>query len=146
MVHRTTFYNHFEDKYHLLQFTIKEIQNNFEKEIMMHYNYENPRHYYMEFIKKFLSFLSKNKKMYLLIIETNENSIMKMFHKLIVEDVTLKFEKFQVEESVPVPIPVIAEFYVGGLLSLSIWWLKNNKPFSDEDIYKFVDFMIRSDF
>ena len=32
MVHRTTFYKHFEDKYHLLRFGIKEIQEQFNEE------------------------------------------------------------------------------------------------------------------
>ena len=30
MVHRTTFYKHFEDKYHLLDFCVQELIRNFE--------------------------------------------------------------------------------------------------------------------
>ena len=56
MIHRTTFYKHFEDKYQLLKFCVKEFQINFSKENNFDYKFNNLTDYYINTMKNILEF------------------------------------------------------------------------------------------
>jgi len=68
MVHRTTFYKHFEDKYHLLRFGLEEIQKSFEKDIATHESFSSLKEYYIYFIRSVLACLRDNQRQYFSLI------------------------------------------------------------------------------
>ena len=94
MIHRTTFYKHFEDKYQLLKFCVKEFQINFSKENNFDYKFNNLTDYYINTMKNILEFITspKNKSQFVALLKNNRNSIQTIFHETIVEDVILKLE------------------------------------------------------
>lgn len=143
MVHRTTFYKHFEDKYHLLKFSINEIQKNIEEKCISYNSFDNPKQYYMDMLKSALACLSANKKMCLLIISKNAyDSIIIMFHKIVAENMKSKLEDYEKRGvHYPIPIPVVAEFYTGALIALAIWWLENNTSILEEEMVNYIDIM-----
>ncbi len=143
MVHRTTFYKHFEDKYDLLKYGITEVQKNFEQESTANQSFDNSKQYYIHILRRVLVFLAANKNMYLQLMKKNGSSaISAIFHKLIVEDVKSKLEKYDINILHTIPIPVIAEFYAGAFIALTGWWLENNMPYSEEEMLSFVDLMM----
>jgi AcrR family transcriptional regulator len=58
MVHRTTFYKHFEDKYHLLDFCVKELISNFEGDEQELNSISSMKDYYMGLIRKSLEYMA----------------------------------------------------------------------------------------
>ena len=65
MIHRTTFYHHFQDKYDLLEFCIHDI----EQELVDNINkksYKNIQEFYSNLVNSLLEYIA-DKKMFLLI-------------------------------------------------------------------------------
>ncbi|MGN0974099.1 MAG: TetR/AcrR family transcriptional regulator, partial [Bacilli bacterium] len=53
-IHRTTFYSHFNDKYELLEYSIKNLQKDLESNITNTKIYINIKEYYLNLISIFL--------------------------------------------------------------------------------------------
>jgi AcrR family transcriptional regulator len=143
MVHRTTFYKHFEDKNQLLTFCIQQIQEDFIEKYLLNKSFENPKQYYMSVLRYVLSFLLENRKRVLLVTdERGGDSVSKMLHAWVVQrviDDMIEYEKKGIQYRVP--IPVIAEYHVGAMMALARWWLLNDSPVSTDDILRYVDQM-----
>ena len=144
MIHRTTFYKHFEDKYQLLMFCVKEFQINFSKENNFDYKFNNLTDYYINTMKNILEFITspKNKSQFVALLKNNRNSIQTIFHETIVEDVILKLEDVKKNgNEFSVPIPMIAEFYAGAIISVIRWWFESDMTISVEDLIRYSTFL-----
>lgn len=147
MVHRTTFYKHFEDKYHLLMYGIKELQKDFNERSFTNESFSNPKQYYLDIFENVLKYMSADIKMYSLVLARNEtDSILSMFSKLLVEDIICKLkdnEKNGIKHLIP--IEVIANFYAGALLSMISWWLRNSESIPIDTMIKYLDLLMKPD-
>lgn len=144
MIHRTTFYKHFEDKYQLLKFCVKEFQINFSKENNFDYKFNNLTDYYINTMKNILEFITspKNKSQFVALLKNNRNSIQTIFHETIVEDVILKLEDVKkTGNEFSVPIPMIAELYAGAIISVIRWWFESDMTISVEDLIRYSTFL-----
>lgn len=144
MVHRTTFYKHFEDKYHLLDFCVQELINNFEGDEYKPSPGGNMKDYYMGIIRKSLEYLANNKELLLTgILRAGNNSAFPMLHRSVnrlIESKLMENEKAGYHHTIPCPI--IAEFYSGALLSAAIWWLENDTTISIDDMVYYISKMV----
>lgn len=148
MIHRTTFYKHFEDKYQLLKFCVKEFQINFSKENNPDYKFNNLTDYYINTMKNILEFITspKNKSQFVALLKNNRNSIQTIFHEAIVEDVILKLEDVKKNgNEFSVPIPMIAEFYAGAIISVITWWFEGDMVISIEDLIRYSSLLSQKD-
>lgn len=139
MVHRTTFYKHFEDKHQLLKFCVKEFQTMFSEQNIDEFKYDNLSDYYFNTIKNILEFTtsSKNKSHFVALLRNNSNSIQTIFHETVVEDVMLKLEEVKKSGTeILLPIPIIAEFYTGAIISVIRWWFENDMPIPVDEVVK----------
>lgn len=148
MIHRTTFYKHFEDKYHLVNFCIKNLQDSFSEECISEYTSTNPKAYYLSLIKMILHYFSEHKKMILLLTSRgNCGTALIMLHNIILKDIEQRLkddEKRGVKYLLPVTI--LAEYHVGALISLCLWWIKNSMPYSEEDMIQYIDLLLSEKF
>jgi len=144
MVHRTTFYKHFEDKYHLLDFCVKELISNFEGDDYPLDSTESMKDYYMNLIRKSLEYLAENKKLLLTgILRAGNNSMLPMLSSSVSQLIEKKLcdnEKMGFHHSIPCPI--IAQFYSGALISASIWWLENDMPITIDEMVRYISLLI----
>lgn len=142
MVHRTTFYKHFEDKYHLLDFCVKELVHTFEEDSDQLKSSDNMKEYYMGLIRKSLMYMMDNKKLFLTGIIRSGN-VLPMLQRSIyqlVESKLIENEKIGLRHMIPVSI--IAQFYSGALLTSAIWWLENDTPVPLDDMIHYISLMI----
>lgn len=142
MVHRTTFYKHFEDKYHLLDFCVKELVKTFEVETDQLKSSDTMKDYYMGLIRKSLMYMMDNKKLFLTGIIKSGN-VLPMLHRSVYQLIEIKLtenEKLGFHHTIPCPI--IAQFYSGALITASIWWLENDTPISIDEMVKYISLMI----
>lgn len=144
MVHRTTFYKHFEDKYHLLDFCVKELISNFEGDEYQLNSSSNMKDYYMGLIRKSLQYMADNKELLLTgILRTGNNSASPMLHRSVNHLIESKlFDNEKLGYHHKIPCPIIAEFYSGALLSAAIWWLENDTPIAIDEMVHYISLMI----
>lgn len=144
MVHRTTFYKHFEDKYHLLDFCVQELIHTFEGDGNHLPSTSNMKDYYMGLIRKSLEYMAENKKLFLTgILRAGNNSVLPMLNRSVNNLIQAKLqenEKLGVYHSVP--CPVIAQFYSGALISASIWWLENDTSITIDEMVCYMSLLI----
>ena len=139
MVHRTTFYSHFNDKYEFLDYVIKET----EKDIVGNISedqFDTPRSFYTSLISNVLDYLGSNKPFFRSLIQNNYSTgIFTVVHNYTIKQVTLLFEK-QIKSGLKfdVPTSVMAEFYSGAVTSTIIWWLQSNSKISENDLKKYM--------
>lgn len=139
MVHRTTFYNHFEDKYHLLRCTIESMQEEFISQVSRN---EEPHAFYMAVIDQVLDHLYENRLAYSRILNANRGGdITRVFHENIVQLLLDDFNHFpqnSLRFPAGIPAEALAEFYTGAFFSLASWWLENDIPIQKEDLRRYV--------
>ncbi len=144
MVHRSTFYKHFEDKYHLLRFSIATLQEEFINQALLDAEPNNPTQIFLNVLKYVLDFHVSNQKGSLLMMEKDENNtFMLTYHNTITQGIIKRLEEFTKQGmTFPVPLPVLIHYHVGGIISVQRWWLENNMPVSKEDLLSYIELLM----
>lgn len=139
MVHRTTFYKHFEDKYHLLDFLLRQLIKDFEAKSLQYTPADNPKQYYTNLFRILLEHMSENKKMYSVGL-INNSSAMKQLQKIVLECIKAKLQNDEANGiKFIVPIEIIAEFYSPALVYSAGEWLVEGMPIAIDQMVEYCD-------
>lgn len=137
MVHRTTFYKHFEDKYHLLDFLLRQLIQDFEEKSLQCTPAHNSKQYYSNLFRLLLEHISENKRMYSIGL-LNNDSAMKQLRKIVLECIKTKLENDENNEiKFIVPISIIADFYSPALVYSAGEWLEEGMPISIDEMVEY---------
>ena len=146
MVRRTTFYQHFEDKHDFLSWFIQEKQQEFTEITTAGISPDNLKEYYATAIRNVLKYLSDNEQIVHLLTNAGVQGrlLMEAYSRACVEDVIRRMESMPDIESRlgNVPIPFLAEFYVGGLVAAARWWFGHGKPCTEEQMADHVRWIV----
>ncbi|MFF2089355.1 TetR/AcrR family transcriptional regulator [Paenibacillus sp. NPDC058174] len=119
MVHRTTFYKYFEDKYHLLNCCVENMQQKFEQ-------YTSVEH----LVKPFQCMIGAwDYKFALTILECLESSkyfkisFENRMKDMLYNDLCLMEEN---GTSLPIPKEILVQIVGNAISGLAAWWIKNN--------------------
>ena len=139
MVHRTTFYSHFSDKYELLDYVIHDI----EKEILSDFStsqFNSTKEFYSNLIMSLLNYIGSNKVFYRNMMKNNYSAgIITIFHNSAITHISEIIEKEQKNNlQVDVPITVMSEFYSGAVTATLMWWLNSNTDISEEQLCNYI--------
>ncbi|WP_297424834.1 TetR/AcrR family transcriptional regulator C-terminal domain-containing protein [Clostridium sp.] len=142
MVHRTTFYKHFEDKYQLLDFLLGQIMIDFKEKNLNSACDVNSREYYVNLIRLLFEHMNENKKLYSIGL-LNNGTTTKLLTRTVIECIKSSL-KGNIANGVKlaIPVPIISEFYSAAIVNLAKWWLENNMPVSINDMVNYGDIMI----
>lgn len=138
MVHRTTFYKHFEDKDALLAFGFKQYQGE-------------------DFVIPLIDRLTKPFQVMEQFLHHEE--IGKILESQIDDEQFISFMHYQTREmkkqenqelnrickNHTIPMELIIEFYSGVITTLSAWWFQNRKSVSAEEMDRYFHQMINQD-
>lgn len=131
MVHRTTFYSHFSDKYDLADYCIKDIENELKEKINKK-TYSNIQEFYSNLITDLLDYIGNHKELFQNMLKHNYDtdiiSIFKNTCTSFIYEMLVKEEKKGISHDIP--IECIAKFYSGAVVSSISWWITNKS--SDE--------------
>ena len=142
MVHRTTFYKHFEDKYQLLDFLLRQLIQDFEEKSLQYTPGDNSKQYYTNLFRLLLEHMSENKKMYSIGL-LNNGSAMKQLQKIVLECIKSKLENDEANGiKFIVPIAIIAEFYSPALVYSAGEWLEEGMPISIDQMVEYCDTIV----
>ena len=141
LINRSTFYDHFNDKYELLSSYI----NDLKEELIEHLNVEievnSVKEYYIELLKLLLEYVEKNTNTYssIAIIKNNNHSIaFDMMFDASLEAVTKRLNEEYINKS-DIPTEVIALFYVSAVTKVCTELIKDPKDYNPENILKYLE-------
>ncbi len=132
MVHRTTFYKHYEDKYALFEQGMRQMYDALLTEVDMPVS-DDP---HSSFVRLFVH-VTQHQQFYKLMLR---GTGVDRFQKLVKEYITEHLErKMNVVPSIayqPLKVPpaIHAQFVSGALISILAWWLENDMPLSPQQM------------
>lgn len=143
MIHRSTFYTHFTDKYALLQYCLGEFKTVFDETDLTENSINGYRQYYLSVASSIAAEIQKNKSVYQTIIKKNqEESVMQNFQNELERLILEKLEKCQDTLEFPVPTEFLSTFYAGACMSVLVKWLKGEASYTMDNLLKFLELMI----
>ena len=140
MVHRTTFYKHYEDKYALLEQGIRQMYDDLlaeeEHKPPSAYSVEHPPPY---FIRLFEHAAHHQQFYKLMVCGEGIGRFQKLLKEYIAEVVSAKVHELpHANQHFAVPIDMHAHFVAGATLSLLAWWLENDMPFTPHQMAQYL--------
>ncbi len=144
MVHRATFYKHFEDKYHFMEYVMKEKIREFYENNNSHDLYNEPRLFFRNLVSNVIDFIYANKKMLKISVSpSNNGSFIDSVHKIVSEEILGLLEDFE-KHGVELKVPAVvgAQYFAGGILSLIKWWILSDSDTPKEQVINYFDTLI----
>ncbi|GHO56693.1 TetR family transcriptional regulator [Ktedonobacter robiniae] len=139
MVHRVTFYKHFEDKYDLLEYGIQTTQMQLLEEFhQVEASQTKRRHIRM------LEQIAMHQRFYsLMMVEKETHSLTNLMRQQLTRDIENDLKRTQ-EKGIQLPMPpeVMAQFYGGAIVTLGGWWLENGMSISIEELAHYLDLLL----
>lgn len=142
LTNRSTFYDHFTDKYELLASLIKDLENELTLKLTENKNLETAKEYYLKMIELLFDHISENIHIYSSVIKKNNNSIASdMFRDTLQKDVE-KFLKTKLPNEINTPIEVITTFYVSAVIEVCLLYIKEPNKYKKEDILNYINYLL----
>lgn len=144
MVHRATFYAHFEDKYALLEYCMSSLLAVFDEIPVTEHTFSGYKEYFMNVARKILGHMEKNRDMYLALLKQSNTAFDHMLTQNIYKKLCAKYESCVVHGvSMDVPKEIFASFYSGACSCLTAWWVKNGMPIEADGLVEYLRSMIK---
>lgn len=127
MVHRTTFYKHYEDKYALLEQGMRQMLDALQEEVEALSN-KNPGNELAPLLVHIFDHVAQHHRFYrLILVGEGSGKFQKFFKDFIVEHNEAKMNTpAQGHREPDVPPAIFAQFFAGAFMSTLTWWLENN--------------------
>lgn len=135
MVHRTTFYKHYQDKYDLLMSGMRVMHNQLKKAQQTEKQTSQEDSSYRMFIS-LCKHVAENEHFYrLMLCGDGIGTFYTLLRTYLAEIGQTQLTKVQqAGRELPAPIPIFAQFWAGAIISSIIWWLENDLPYSPEQM------------
>lgn len=141
-IQRTTFYQHFHDMEDFLEWYILQKQNEFRSYASTAITSQDAHDAFLELAKSIMNYLNQNEQLVRSVMNTQINGkpMIDLYVATCVNDLIdrLKGVPEFMEKAVHTPIPFLAEFYVGGMISVFRWWIVNDKPISEDEFMHYL--------
>ena len=140
MVHRTTFYKHYEDKYALLERGIRQMYDDLlagEEHLPPNaYSAEHPPPYFIRLFEH----VAQHQQFYrLMLCGEGIGRFQHLLKKYIAEMVSAKVRELPAaNQHLAVSIDMHAHFIAGATLSLIAWWLEHDMPYTPHQMAQYL--------
>jgi AcrR family transcriptional regulator len=130
---RTTFYTHFKDKRALLE-NISEIFNSRYQADLAQRTLDADGNIPLVAVQKVFESFERNAPFFGMVLESRDvpvlyERVQSAFRDIFSRLLTEQADRLDLDPAVP--LPILAEFYVGALLALGKWWLSNGmRPYT----------------
>ena len=141
-IQRTTFYQHFHDMQEFLDWYILQKQNEFRSFAESGITSDQGRDIFIGLAQSIMNYLNQNEKLVKSLMNTQINGkpLFDLYVSTCVDDLMEKLANVpEIEKRAQnTPLSFLAEYYVGGMISVFRWWIVNDKPFSEEDFMRYL--------
>lgn len=144
LINRSTFYDHFNDKYELLAAFLEDLK----KELIAHLEVKKEvtsiKEYYLELIKLLIDYTEKNINIYssISIVKKNNNSIAYDMMLDAAEEAVTSHLKENYKNNSNVPIELISLFYVSGVIKICLEFLKEPTKYNHDELLSYIEKLI----
>lgn len=143
MVNRATFYAHFEDKYHLLNFALEELKDSIYAKFTKEAKLTTPTETLNSLLAMAVEFFFDRQTPIMSIIRNNRNSkVISTIQDSIAQSVKYQLSKYKDSYDVRVPLHVIASFIAGGMVNVALWCIDNPDKYTKEDFFRYLNIPI----
>ena len=144
LVNRSTFYDHFNDKYELLTSLIDDIKKEVKENLKVEKEVTSVKEYCLELIKELMEYLDKNLDLYskISILKKNNNSVA---YDIVVDAAQANFMETINEKFIntsKIPTELIVMFYISGVMKVSSEAIKDSQKFNIEKIIEYLDLLL----
>jgi AcrR family transcriptional regulator len=143
LVHRATFYNHFESKEQLLEYAINELKETLFYSAVKEETYSNPGDMYLSLIEKVIDFVQENRRKILSIL--NHNSFEKaagFIAASIKKSLTYLIDRNQYKENFAIPVEILIDFLSGGITNIGLNWLISPNPYPKQELMRYFELFL----
>jgi AcrR family transcriptional regulator len=142
LVNRSTFYDHFNDKYELFASLMDSLKEELITSLKVeNYDYENVtdiKSFYLEIFKLLLEYIELHIDIYSSIIKSNNNSIAHdMLKDVALTSVNNHIKENYINES-NIPVEVLSMFYVSAVINVCVEYLREPNKFNHDDICTWI--------
>ncbi len=139
MVHRTTFYKHFESKFHLLTFAIGELRDSIVSKCLKD-DYDNEKSFYLALASNVLDFVDEKRTFLINIIDNIKSSdIILQIMETMQQNIKYILNEKNASKSYKLPKDAISAYLTGAFASLGEWYLLHEGKTTKEHILAFLD-------
>lgn len=140
MVHRTTFYKHYEDKYALLSQGMRQMYDVLLRaEEHVPPGASSPGGPPPYFVRLFVHVAEHQPFYKLMLCGEGIGRFQKLFKDYVVEQGETESEPFApVDQKSAVPLTIHRQFMAGAVISTLIWWLENDMPHSPQQMAHYL--------
>jgi len=143
MVHRTTFYAHFDSKQALLRYALRWLQETLVETCRAEYADLHPHSYFLALVRNCLRFVRAHPEIYRKGMAGCSGEEFQMLEQMLADQLTQRLKEPEFRLNLPDWQPEIAaHFYAGAALSLIRWWLDQETPVPDEVLLHHLDCFI----
>ncbi|HIY73269.1 TetR/AcrR family transcriptional regulator [Intestinimonas butyriciproducens] len=133
MVHRTTFYAHFNDKQELLRYLLLGVERRCVEACLPRDWSGEARDYFLTAARNVLDFFQSRRDLYRACLHSGADVDAHVLEDQTAEDLCRLLSHPRFHATVPDSDPrITARFYTGAMLALLRWWLDSEEPVSEE--------------
>lgn len=141
MIRRTTFYQHFRDKQDFVERYVKDKRWEFSAWIAAENPPEDFGEHFLFLCARVLDYMRSHEAIEKTVMKTGVRGV-RMLESFLRGSVDEMVERLNAHETQKgeggEAVPILAEFYVGGLLAALRWWYANDKPCTDEELLRYL--------
>ena len=135
MVHRTTFYAHFNDKRELLSYLLSQLERECVETCLPKEEMTSPKEYFLTAVKNPLGFFQDRRSLYLACLNSGMEAEVHVLSDRAAQELCRRLSQPAFRDAAPEVDPQIAaRFYIGAVLALIRWWLTNDDPVPQETL------------
>lgn len=137
MVHRTTFYAHFNDKQELLRYLLEGMERECAALCLPEDPDSSPRAYLLAAAQRFFTFFQERRALYRACLNSGADADAHVLEDCAARKLEELLSQPRFRAVAPNVDPqVAAHFYTGAMLSLIRWWLSSDNPPTQEHLLK----------
>ena len=146
MVHRTTFYAHFNDKRELLSYLLSQLERECVETCLPKEEMTSPKEYFLTAVKNALGFFQDRRSLYLACLNSGMEAEVHVLSDRAAQELCRRLSQPAFRDAAPEVDPQIAaRFYIGAVLALIRWWLTNDDPVPQETLLSNLSHFIMID-
>lgn len=135
MVHRTTFYSHFNDKQELLLYLMEQLEQECVETCLPREGADDPRQYCLAAAEQALSFFYHRKSLYRACMAAGVQTKAHILEDCVARELQDRLSRAPFDGHLHGRNPEIAaRFYVGAMLSVIRWWLTEAQPLPQKEL------------
>ncbi|WP_159886898.1 TetR/AcrR family transcriptional regulator C-terminal domain-containing protein [Paenibacillus puerhi] len=129
MVHRTTFYTHFQDKFDLLSRAMQQIADEEFKDL------DDVSFSPADNFRELLSLAIKHKKLFSILLAEERDSLRNLLRREMGRGMRDYLAHHHLMEERSIDMQIKIEAYIGAVLGVVTWWIESNMPIDHEELF-----------